>query len=160
MTQFFFLTLEYAEIKYSGWSSYLDDGWNYMDGSQGFIYLIQTYLKISQKQEHSAKKFYLEILTIICLMQSAVKFMQLIRYDEAFCFLVEMLIEVSKDIYPFLVVFFTFLFVFALVNSILEGGYSAENYKYLDPFPMLVNILQTFRNSIGDLSEPEYGRWI
>lgn len=30
----------------------------------------------------------------------------------------------------------------------------------MGPFPMVINILQTFRNSIGDLTEPEYGRWI
>ena len=60
------------------------------------------------KKEHSGEKFFLEMVTIICLMQSAAKFMQLIRYDESFCYLVEMLTQVSKDIYPFLIVFFTF----------------------------------------------------
>lgn len=66
----------------------------------------------------------------------------------------------SKDIYPFLIVFFTFCAVFVLVTYILEGGYSFESYEYMKPFPILVNNLQTFRNSIGDLTEPEYGQWI
>ena len=81
------------------------------------------------------------MVTIICLMQSAAKFMQLIRYDERFCYLVEMLIQVSKDIYPFLIVFFTFCAVFVMVTYILEGGYDPESYAYMDPFPMLINML-------------------
>ena len=112
------------------------------------------------KKEHSGEKFFLEMVTIICLLQSAAKFMQLIRYDENFCYLVEMLTQVSKDIYPFLIVFFTFCAVFVMVTYILEGNYSDESYKYMGPYPMLINMLQTFRNSIGDLAEPEYGRWI
>lgn len=39
-TQFFFATLEYSEIKYSGWKNYLKDGYNYMDGTQGLFYTI------------------------------------------------------------------------------------------------------------------------
>ena len=37
-TQIFFLTLEYAEIKYSGPSAYFQDGWNYMDSTQYLFY--------------------------------------------------------------------------------------------------------------------------
>ena len=113
-TQFFFLTLEYAEMKYSGVGAYLQDGWNYMDSTQGIFYSLQVYMKCHQlhKKEHTAEKFWLEMVTIICLIQSAAKFLQLIRYNESFCFLVEMLMQVSKDIYPFLIVFFTFCAVF------------------------------------------------
>lgn len=32
-TQFFFLTFEYAELKYSGAKDYLGSGWNYMDST-------------------------------------------------------------------------------------------------------------------------------
>ena len=71
-----------------------------------------------------------------------------------------MLIEVSKDIYPFLIIFFTFCGVFSLTTLILEGGYDAEGYQFMGPYPFLINVLQTFRNSIGDLREPSYGRWI
>lgn len=81
------------------------------------------------------------MVTIICLLQSAAKFLQLIRYDENFCFLVQMLMEVSKDIYPFLILFFTFCGVFSLVTLILEGGYSEENYPFMKPFPIWINIL-------------------
>lgn len=69
-----------------------------------------------------------------------------------------MLLQVSKDIYPFLIVFFTFCGIFSIVTLILEGAYSDEAYPLMDP--LSINILQTFRNSIGDLIEPKYGKWI
>lgn len=100
------------------------------------------------------------MIQIICIIQSGLKLMQLIRYDENFCYLVEMLLQVSKDIFPFLIVFFTFCAVFILITYILEGGYSFDAYPCMKPFPLIVNMLQTFRNSIGDLAEPEYGNWI
>lgn len=71
-----------------------------------------------------------------------------------------MLNQVFSDILPFLIVFITFNIVFVLVNYILEGGYDSENYKYLAPYPLIINNMQTFRNSIGDLAEPEYGAWV
>lgn len=71
-----------------------------------------------------------------------------------------MLIQVSKDIYPFLIVFFTFCAVFMLITQVIEGGYKADDYDYMGPFPTVINILQTFRNSIGDIKEPAYGNWI
>jgi len=42
----------------------------------------------------------------------------------------------------------------------MEGGYSSENYTYMGPYPLLINIIQTFRNSIGDIDVPLYGSWI
>lgn len=114
----------------------------------------------ANRKHHTGEKFWLEMVTIVCLIQSSVKFMQLIRYNEAFCFLVEMLTQVFKDIYPFLIVFFTFNVLFVFVTYILEGGYGDDNYPYMGVFPILINNLQTFRNSIGDLAEPEYGAWI
>lgn len=108
--------------------------------------------------EYDSIKFWLEMVTIIVLLQCCLKFMQLIRYNESFCFLVEMLVQVSLDIYPFLVVFFTFCGVFTLITYILEGGYDDEDYPFMGKD--IINILQTFRNSIGDFKNPKYGPWI
>ena len=69
-----------------------------------------------------------------------------------------MLMQVSKDIYPFCIVFFTFCLIFSMVTLILEGEYDNEAYPFMSP--LTINILQTFRNSIGDLTEPLYGLWI
>lgn len=45
-----------------------------------------------------------------------------------------------------------------MVTLILEGEYDDEAYPFMGK--LLINILQTFRNSIGDLTEPKYGNWI
>lgn len=162
MTQFFFLTLEMGEIQYSGMKSYFQDGWNYIDSTQYLFYLLRVFLccDMMNRTTHGFKRFANEMITIIVLLQCCMKFLNLIRYNESFCFLVEMLVQVSKDIYPFLVVFFTFCGVFIMVTYILEGGYDADSYKFMSPFPLIINMLQTFRNSIGDLSNPHYGKWI
>lgn len=91
--------------------------------------------------EYSTKRFWYEMFSIIVVLQSASKFLQLIRYNEAFCFLVEMLIQVSKDIYPFLIVFFTFCSVFVLVTYILENEYDPEDYDFMNNYPMLIILL-------------------
>lgn len=111
-------------------------------------------------EKHSFEMFWLEMVKIIVLLECTSKFLQLIRYQESFCFLVEMLTQVFKDMYPFLVVFFTFTGVFVVVTDILEGKYDDENYQFMGPFPLIINMLQSFRNSIGDLTEPLYGEWI
>ena len=74
--------------------------------------------------------------------------------------MVEMLVQVSKDIYPFCIVLFTFCGVFCLITAIFEGDYDTEDYLFLRNYPLLINIIQTFRNSIGDLQTPRYGNWI
>lgn len=47
-----------------------------------------------------------------------------------------------------------------LITRVIEGGYKPDDYDYMGPFPTVINILQTFRNSIGDIKEPDYGKWI
>lgn len=42
--------------------------------------------------QQETERFWLEIIQIICIIQSGLRLLQLIRYDDRFCFLVEMLI--------------------------------------------------------------------
>lgn len=44
-TQVFFLSLEAAEMKYSGIVNYFQDGWNYIDSTQALFYLLQFFIK-------------------------------------------------------------------------------------------------------------------
>ena len=63
------VSLEIAEIKYSGFSSYFQNGWNYMDSTQFIFYLLQIYFKCNKLDtEPGGHRFYLEIVSIICLI--------------------------------------------------------------------------------------------
>lgn len=147
------MSLEYAEMNYSGTGDYFKSGWNYVDSSQSILYLLQNCLKFVRVDSdgYTPALFWYNMLTIMVLVQSSLKFLQLIRYNEPFCFLVEMLVQVTNDIYPFCIVLFTFCGVFTLVTAIMEGDYDTEEYFFMSPFPLLINVIQTFRNSIGDL---------
>ena len=115
---------------------------------------------MSSIDKHTASRYWLEIVQIIVLIECSLKFLQLIQYNESFGYLVEMLTQVSKDIYPFLVIFFTFTGIFVIVTDIIEGGYPSDDYQFMANFHLIINMLQSFRNSIGDLAEPLYGKWI
>lgn len=106
---------------------------------------------------HSGFQFWYEMISLIVLIFCSIKFLQLIRYNEAFCYLVEMLVQVTYDILPFLIILFTFTGVFVVVTDIIEGQWPDEDYKHMEEFSLIINLLQSFRNSIGDLVEPQYG---
>lgn len=157
------MTLETAEMKYSGLADYFQDAWNYFDSTQYITYLISIYIWINSLYDghglHDGDSFWLDIWSIILLLQSAMKFLQLIRYNEPFSFLVAMLGQVASDIYPFLIIYFTFYGVFTLVTLILEGSYDNDDYGE-ELNTLVINLIQTFRNTIGDVKEPKYEKWI
>lgn len=67
-----------------------------------------------------------------------------------------MLVQVTYDVYPFCIVLFTFCAVFVMVTAVLEIHYDPIGYNGLEDYRLMVNIIQTFRNSIGDISNPLY----
>ena len=86
----------------------------------------------SKDTVHGGTQFLLEMICIIVIIECALKMLQLIRFNESFGFLVEMLVQVFNDIYPFLVIFFVFVGFFVVVTDIIESGYDEEKeYKQL-----------------------------
>jgi hypothetical protein len=68
-----------------------------------------------------------------------------------------MLTKVLIDLLPFLTIFMIFIFVFTMIIIIMEADISADEYEGI---PRLVRIMiGTFRNSIGDISIIQYGKW-
>jgi hypothetical protein len=71
------------------------------------------------------------------------------RYHDEFSFLVSMITHVFLDLIPFFTVFFMYILLFSIINIILEADFEDEDY---DDVPRYMRILiQTFRNSIGDI---------
>lgn len=67
-----------------------------------------------------------------------------------------MLVQVALDVYPFCIVLFTFCGVFLMVAMVLNVHYDPTSYPGMDNYRTIISILQTFRNSVGDLSNPMY----
>jgi len=88
---------------------------------------------------------------------SIIKFMQLIRVVEKMNFLVQMVIVVLYDLYPFIFLFCVFIFFFTMVIIIMGADFDAEDYPQVDPFLRI--LIQVFRNSIGDVNIVDYGKW-
>ena len=68
-----------------------------------------------------------------------------------------MLTAVLMDLAPFLTIFLIFVFVFSMIIIIMESDIDPEDYAGLPKFIRIM--IQTFRNSIGDIAIIQYGKW-
>ena len=68
-----------------------------------------------------------------------------------------MLTAVLIDLAPFLTIFLIFIFVFTLIVIIMEADIDPEDYAGIPKFMRIM--IQIFRNSIGDISIIQYGKW-
>ena len=60
-----------------------------------------------------------------------------------------MITHVFLDSIPFFTVFFMYILLFTIINIILEADFAEDDYPDLPRFTRV--LLQTFRNSIGDI---------
>ena len=98
-----------------------------------------------------------EVLQIMILLLATTRILQYIRYKESFSFLVQMLMAVIFDLAPFLTIFLIFIIVFTFIIVIMEGDIDPEDYEGIPKFMRIM--IQIFRNSIGDISIVQYGKW-
>ena len=68
-----------------------------------------------------------------------------------------MLTAVLMDLAPFLTIFLIFVFVFSMIIIIMESDIDPEDYAGIPKFNRIM--IQTFRNSIGDIAIYQYGKW-
>ena len=121
--QLFFLSLEYAELAHAGVVEYFQDPFNYVDSSQMIIYVAQVWIQLSRGSEmfeHDNARLWGNFLTITCLFMSSIKLMQFLRYNENFGFLIQMILTVFVDLFPFITFFIVTVFFFSLVMVIMD----------------------------------------
>jgi hypothetical protein len=117
-----------------------------------FYYYYEQY-----KEERKYFSLLFNMITIVAFIQSVFKCLQYIRVIDSFGFLVEMIISVFFDLFPFIVIFLILVTVFSLGIIVMGGEFDDGDYLAL---PKGIAIfLQMFRNSIGDIAEPTYGIW-
>lgn len=93
-------------------------------------------------------------LLIGCL---AFKIMFFLRIWSNLGKLVQLIIRVLQDAVDFTFFFFGWIYVFVLLNKILGAEFSDGDYPEFNEF--FVMIIQTYRNSIGDIAPPTYDLW-
>jgi len=158
----FFLSLEYAELSYNGVGEYFSDPWNFVDSTQFIIYLthisIETTKDVDQYGAHDSHALWGNLVTITCLFMCTIKLMQFLRYNENFGFLIQMILTVFIDLFPFLTIFVVLVFFFSLVMVITDADFERDDYSKVDRFICL--FLQVFRNSVGDIGAVRYKHWL
>ena len=68
-----------------------------------------------------------------------------------------MLTQVFKDLYPFMTIFMLNVYIFAMVDFVMETDMEGEEYENM--IPTFRGFIQVFRNSIGDISAVGLDSW-
>ena len=78
--------------------------------------------------------------------------------NDNFGILIELIIECIRDISVFGLFMFGWIIVITLIYILLGAEFDNEDYDVLDPKVFFV--IQTWRNSIGDIGPPKYSFWM
>ena len=106
---------------------------------------------------HDYTKLFDNFLQILLVFQASLKIMEYIRYNQKYSSLVQMIIEVSTELLPFISIYIMYVFLFTMISIIMEADYKDEDYKNLPEFIRI--FIQTLRNSLGDISAMDIGFW-
>lgn len=132
-----------------------------MDSTQFIIYLTHISIELTKDGSHRVHDSHLlwgNVVAITCLLMCTVKLMQFLRYNEDFSFLIQMILTVFVDLFPFMTVFFVLVFFFSLVMVIADADFDNDDYDMVDRFIQI--FLQVFRNSVGDIAATKYEHWM
>ena len=84
--------------------------------------------------DHDSFRLWGNFLTITCLFMCTIKLMQFLRYNENFGFLIQMILTVFVDLFPFLTIFVVTVFFFSLVMVIMDTGFEGGDYPKVQRF--------------------------
>ena len=145
---------------------YLGDMWNYADQS---IFILFVGYFISRMTSHDSilpnsntdtdqdMAFWVSVHSLM-LVFSVIKVLGYLKLDDRFGLMVDLIVQVIKDVYNFCIFLVCWLVLCVLLYKV--SGFSMGND---DDYPLvnsnLVLFLNMFRNSIGDVQTPKYDWW-
>lgn len=170
-------------MKQLGMIDYFSDIWNIVDSSQFLVFSMLTILKVFDfvdlQQDFGEKSLMETYLLIISLFQAFAKGLSFVRIFDDYGFLVRMIGLTVNELIPFMAFFFVYTLLFAIAFMIMgikldhtrPGTLVATNPKgkisrrssspqYPGLDQTIGYMLYSFRNAIGDLTDPNYDRWI
>lgn len=159
-----------AYIKVVGFTKFVKNVQNFIDMVLIVVYIlysIMRFIHISQlPQESNTQPPYqpsaflgasiMFNFTISMLIIS--KLMILIRINQTFSQLAELVIVCIKDVIPFLIFLFTWILIFCVLYKVLGAqGQVEKTYPNIHPF--FGYFLYCFENSIGNITNPTFEIW-
>jgi hypothetical protein len=136
------------------------DGWNAIDMATimlGFTFIFTKYAQLDQATDQNEIKFYSTLLDLTIVIVAFFKILSLMRIYEEFGQLVHLVRKVIYGIKNFSIFLGIFIALFGFINKILGATFGSDDYP---EFGMgWIILIQTYRNSIGDISAPMYPGW-
>ena len=166
-TQAGFLYLEYLQIMQDGFKDYITDFDNKNDLMTCLSFPIYTFMRIIYPEnmlprgtdEVDLIYAYFLFSNCVFILNIAFKIFKFMKTDSKFGLLVQLVSTALADCVNFTVFMFIWIAVFSLLYRIL-GSYNSNQSQN---FPNLDNVttffLQTFENSLGNISNPSYALW-
>ena len=120
-------------------------------------------ISVYDEEGIKAKRVSVEVvimvsLTILVLTFAAFKLMFYLKVYESFGQLVQLLTHCIDDIQTFNVFLLGWIFYFCIFYKMAGVIFYPDDYPGVSPW--FISILQTYRNSIGDIAAPSYPLWI
>lgn len=137
--------------------------WNKIDLTMTITFFTILGLRINNNflpgSETPTDSLYIfkSILNALMLISIYTKLLFFLRMYEQYGKMIQLLWQCILDLRPFLLFFVTLIILVSLVLIVNQVTYDSQDYPYLPNFWIV--FLQTYRNSIGDLSPPDYSYW-
>lgn len=180
---------ELIEMKVSSFRTYLRDPWNVLDMSAFGLTMIYTILRFTNQnsflpvEDRAQKHFdyyktdeytyylfgFMPILNVAIIWCTFMQLLHYLKSDPNMGSLVTLVTYCINALWTFLSFLILFMFLFAFTFKMLGATFDEEtydkdynddlnDYKYVPD--LWVFLIQTFRNSIGDLGTPHYKYWV
>jgi hypothetical protein len=133
-----YFLLELAEVyqigmNYKGFKQYFI-GWSINDFTLPFMFTLHVFYYYYWHQGEPDRKYkaiIYNLITIAVLVQGIFKCLQYVRVIDSFGYLVEMIISVVFDLFPFIVIFMLMVTFFSLGIHVMGGEFDNSDYKGL-----------------------------
>jgi hypothetical protein len=154
--QIILVFLEIPQVS-SGPSQYFQDFWNLQDLTSFCLFCYYYQIQYENGFENRRYDFDEVIVGEIILLLTMIKILFYLRLSESIGGLVRMLIITITKVKTFMIFMLLSISYFGLATLIISAHFSLTDYPGV-PIE-LSNFIQTFRNSIGDISLQDYSYW-
>jgi len=170
---FFVAKEEWAQYQFDK-DGYFDTWWNYNDCFYILINMIQLLMRIVNIDKNIIPDWSnaeegddvdninrpLLIINLLVLFSTSMKLITLLRMFESIGNLIALLGACLRDIAGFLAFILLFIVTISAFYKLVGATFDENQDIYSGVSDVVVYIMQTTRNAIGDISTPQYPYWI